>query len=445
MDIVQQVRQTILQKNLFNTNDTLLVAVSGGADSVVLCHILKELQYDFAIAHINFQLREVESNSDAAFVQELASTLQAPFFIHNANTITYASEKKLSIQVAAREIRYAFFASIINEATQKPFAKIITAHHANDVVETALMHFCKGTGIQGLKSIPIKNGNIVRPLLQCTRQSIEAYASQNNIAFVTDSSNVKNDYTRNYVRNIVMPLLQEQWPTITQNILNTVQYNTDAALLYEEIVQQKITKIVEPKGNELHIPILKLRKEKATATLLYQIVLPYGFASAQIPEIEKLYTANNSSYVASVSHKIIKNRNWLLIVPNHTIDAANIYIEKDSKEVQFVGGSLQLNETTNLQENTNQNIGQLNAAKLEYPLLLRPYKEGDYFYPLGMTKKKKLARFFIDQKLSATEKKQVWVLESNGKIVWVVGYRINDRYKVTEATKSICLLTFKRR
>jgi tRNA(Ile)-lysidine synthase len=445
MDALKIVQQTIQQQNLFTINNTLLVAVSGGADSTILCNILHQLGYTIAIAHVNFMLRGEASLADEAFVTQLANTLQVPLHVLQIDTKAYATEHKLSTQVAARQIRYNFFAKQINTTTQKPYTHIVTAHNANDVVETAMMHFCKGTGIQGLTSIPIKNGNIVRPLLHCSRMAVEEFAILQSIAFVTDSSNYESYYTRNFMRNEVLPLLQQKIPTVSSNISQTVQHCNDVALLYNEIVAQKIVKIAVVQNNELHIPILKLQKEKAFATILFEIVQRYGFESAQLPEILKLFTATNSSYIASATHRIIKNRSWLLIVPQVTTQAQHVYIDAATTHIAFANGEILIQQATTLQQHSNNNIAQLNAAKLEHPLLLRPIKEGDYFSPLGMTKKKKIARFLIDLKLSKPEKEKVWVLESNQKIVWVVGYRIDDRFKVNEHTQSICLLTFKGR
>ncbi len=443
MDIALQVKNTINKHHLFTTNNTILVACSGGADSVVLTVILHQLGYNVALAHVNFSLRAEQSDADAQFVTTLANSLNVPLHILKVDTKAYAAKHKLSTQVAAREIRYNFFVAQINASTKLPYDFIATAHNANDVIETALMHFCKGTGLKGLASIPIKNGNIVRPLMHCTRLQIEEFAANNKLSFVTDSSNNENYYTRNFVRNEVLPLLQTKFPTLINNITQTVQHSNDALLLYKEIIAQKIAKIVVPKNNEVHIPILKLQKEKAFATILYEIAKPFGFESTQLPELLKLINADSSSNVLSATYSMVKNRNWLLIIPKLTTIAQNVYIKNIDQTIEFENGTLTLQQIGKMEIIKDANIAQINANKLEFPLLLRKWKEGDYFYPLGMPKKKKVARFLIDLKLSKPEKENVWVVESNQKIIWVVGYRIDDRFKVNSTIESFCLFAFK--
>ena len=440
MPLQKLTSQYINLHNLCTVNHTVLLAVSGGVDSMVLLHILQSLGYSVAVAHCNYQLRGNASDADEALVTQYCKYNNITFFTKKMDTATYMAEHKIGLQEAARTLRYSWFATIINPTTNLPYQYIATAHHANDNVETVLMNICKGTGIAGLRGILPKQTNIIRPLLYATKAQIETYSTTHNIQYLTDASNVTNKYSRNYMRNQVLPLLAQQYPQIVNNIVQNIDRCTDIEHLYNEIVNNKIKKITEQKGNELHIPLLKLTKEKAYKTLLYEIVKPYNFTTTQLPEIIKLFTANNSSYITSTTHQIIKNRNWLIITTLTTTEANNIIIEANTNTINFALGKIEILTTHNLTVINDANTACIDAALLTFPLLLRPFRKGDYFYPLGLPKKKKIARFMIDIKLSKTQKENTWVLENNGLIIWVVGHRIDDRYKVTANTNAIYLL-----
>ncbi len=440
MPLQKLTSQYINQHNLCTVNHTVLLAISGGVDSMVLLHILQTLGYSVAVAHCNYQLRGNASDADEALVTQYCKENNITIFTKKMDTATYMAEHKIGLQEAARTLRYSWFATIINPTTNLPYQYIATAHHANDNVETVLMNICKGTGIAGLRGILPKQTNIIRPLLYATKAQIEAYSTTHNIQYLTDASNATNKYSRNYMRNQVLPLLAQQYPQIVNNIVQNIDRCTDIEHLYTEIVNNKIKKITEQKGNELHIPLLKLTKEKAYKTLLYEIVKPYNFTTNQLAEIIKLFKANNSSYITSTTHQIIKNRNWLIITTLTTTEANNIIIEANTNIINFALGKIEILTTHNLTVINDANTACIDAALLTFPLLLRPFRKGDYFYPLGLPKKKKIARFMIDNKLSKTQKENTWVLENNGLVIWVVGHRIDDRYKVTANTNAIYLL-----
>jgi tRNA(Ile)-lysidine synthase len=432
MNLAKELENFIITNHLFNKSDQLLVACSGGCDSVVLVHLLKQLLFKISIAHCNFQLRGAESDRDEAFVQNLAQELNIPFYVQKMDTKQYELEHKVNTQIAARELRYNWFATLQNANTNQPFTFILTAHHANDNIETVFMNFCKGTGINGMHGILPKNKNIIRPLLFAKRIDLENYAMQNAINFIQDSSNESSKYSRNFIRNEVVPLLQQKYPQIEDNINHNIEKFKEVEILYTEAIALKKKKIVAYKNNEIHIPIFKLVKEKAYRTVLYEIIRDYNFSSKQLIEVIKLMDAENSKYIHSTTHTIIKNRNWLIITPIVTEQSQHILIHQLDKKIVFENGMVVIeNKIANLIE-INNSIAQINPDKLEYPLVLRKWKDGDYFYPLGMMKKKKVSRFLIDLKLSKPEKDKVWILESNQKIIWVVGYRIDERYKVRD-------------
>ncbi|MDB5200201.1 MAG: tilS [Chitinophagaceae bacterium] len=439
MHLLQKFTEFIKKENLFQSKDKLLLAVSGGVDSVVLCELCKQGGYDFVIAHCNFQLRGEESKRDEEYVRELAKKNNVEIFVKRFETERYAEENKISIQVAARELRYEWFNSLINQSTNQPINYIVTAHHANDNIETLLINFFKGTGISGLRGILPKHGKIIRPLLFSKKEELLEFAKEHALKYVEDSSNASDKYTRNYFRNQLIPSIQKVFPQAEDNLLDSIERFRDIEILYQQSISVHKKKLLEKKGEEVHIPVLKLLKSEPLSTIIYEIIKDFGFTSNQTDEVIKLLNSDSGKYVQSASHRIIKNRKWLLISPADAAIAENILIEEKDKVIEYVSGKLKFEKstTTNSQLLTDNFIAMLDADEIIFPLLLRKWKQGDYFYPLGMNKKKKLSRFFIDQKLSLTEKENVWVLEMNKKIIWVVGKRIDDRFKITSNTKNI--------
>jgi tRNA(Ile)-lysidine synthase len=441
MNLLKNFIDFIKKENLFNSKDKLLLAVSGGVDSVVLCELCKQAGYDFVIAHCNFQLRGSESDRDEDFVRKLAETYAVDVFVKSFDTKKYAEENKLNIQVAARALRYDWFNEL---AAAKNIQHILTAHHANDNMETLLMNFFKGTGINGLKAVLPKHDHIIRPLLFAKKEELLAFTAGHKLAFVEDSSNASDKYTRNYFRNQLIPGLQKVFPQVEENLMNNIERFREIELLYNQATTLAKKKLLEPRGNEMHIPVLKLLKTEPLNTIIYEIIKDFGFTAHQTAETMTLLKSESGKYIQSSTHRIIKNRNWLIISPNQTIAADNIIIEEKDKQVEFKDGKLHLEllSTPNPKLQTPNHTAQLNADNIKFPMLLRKWKSGDYFYPLGMQKKKKLSRFFIDQKLSLTQKEKIWVIEMNKKIIWVVGLRIDDRFKITGETKTVLQVTW---
>ncbi len=432
--------QYISQENLFTPKDHLLVAVSGGVDSVVLCNLLYKAGYSFAIAHCNFQLRGDESGRDETFVRELAKKYNTPLYIKKFDTQTYAAQHKVSIQVAARELRYSWFKEVLqNELTAGANEKkyLVTAHHLDDNVETLLMNFFKGTGIAGLHGILPKKENIARPLLFLRKENIRKYALEENINWVEDSSNALDKYSRNYFRQQIIPLVENIFPEAFKNIADNINRFRDIETLYNDAIQRQKKKLLLPHGNEWQIPALKLQNTPAGKTVLYDILQSFNFTSAQTNDVWNLLQSESGKYVCSNSHRVLRNRSWLVISPLVSEEAQTILIEKPDKEIPYKKGIITFSHTNNISIKTCGDIAQLDASLITFPLLLRKWKQGDYFYPLGMKKKKKLSRFLIDQKISLTDKEKVWVLEMNKKIIWVIGMRIDDRFKITEKTKEV--------
>jgi tRNA(Ile)-lysidine synthase len=434
MDLRQRFQHYIHEHHLFTVNDTLLLAVSGGIDSVVLCELCKQAGYRFVIAHCNFTLRGEESERDANFVRDLAKGYDVPFYIKAFDTKDYATTNKLSIQEAARALRYAWFKEL-NKL-------VVTAHHLDDNIETMLMHFFRGTGIHGLRGMLPKQGAVVRPLLFAHKQELTYFAQEHTLVWVEDSSNQQDKYTRNYFRNQVIPLVHTMYPEVENNLAANLRRFSDMEMLCDQAMALHRKRLCEVRGNEIHIPALKLQKTEPLHTVTYEIIKDYGFSPAQTEEVLHLLNSESGRYVQSASHRIIRNRRWLIIAPLVTEQAQTLAIDEDEHTVVFDEKKLVIEELeTNKEMPTNPAVASLDKKELQFPLLLRKWKKGDYFYPLGMKKKKKLARFFIDQKLSLTDKEKVWVLESNKKIVWVVGMRIDERFKITDATRKVFRLS----
>lgn len=439
MSLTAQFSDYILQQHLFHSKDTLLLAVSGGVDSVVLCELCRRSGYDVAIAHCNFKLRGADSERDEAFVKQLSANYAVPFYVKQFDTTAIAAAQKKSIEETARNLRYAWFEEI---RAANNYTFIVTAHHANDNIETVLMNFFRGTGIKGLHGILPKQGKIVRPLLFAKKEMITAFAVANELAFVADYTNEQIDFTRNYFRNELIPAVQKVFPAAAENILNNIARLTEAEQLYNEAIALHKKQLLEVKGNEVHMPVLKLQQIRPLQTVLFEIIKAYGFTAHQTEEVMALLQSESGKYVQSATHRIIRNRKWLIIAPNKTTEAATILVEENDSVITFEEGLLHIAREAQQPATISQQpfTAALDAAGIQFPLLLRKWKQGDYFYPLGMQKKKKLSRFLIDQKLSIADKEKVWVLESNKKILWVVGMRIDDRFRITPATKNMLRL-----
>jgi len=455
MPLLRKFINNILQERLFQKNDNLIVAVSGGIDSVVLCELCCHAKFNFEIAHCNFQLRGDESERDEAFVNSLGEKYSVKVFIKKFETKKYAEERRISIQVSARELRYKWFDELlqvsdtngahnVSDIVHQTF--LLTAHHANDNAETLLMNFFKGTGIKGLHGILPKQERIVRPLLFAKKEEIVSFANEHNLKFVEDSSNLTEKYTRNYFRHTLIPSLQKVFPQVEKNLQDNIERFREIDTLYQQAIAYHKKKLLEYRGNELYIPVLKLLKATPLKTIVYEIIKEYGFTPHQTDDVLNLLKSETGKYISSPSHRIIKNRKWIVISPQNTVETLLIVIDENTKQIEFSNGKLTVEkiENNDLKIPVNNDIAMLDAKHVTFPLLLRKWKQGDYFYPLGMQKvtngkvgKKKLSRFFIDQKMSISEKENAWVIESDKRIIWVVGKRIDHRFRITPTTTNI--------
>jgi tRNA(Ile)-lysidine synthase len=423
-----------------------IVAISGGVDSVVLAFLCKEAGFNIALAHCNFQLRGAESDRDEALVRKLATTWQVPVSVNKVDLKTYAAQKKLSTQEAAREFRYDWFATLASASTSPCW--ILTAHQADDNAETVAMHFFRGTGLSGLTGIPPRNGAVLRPLLDLRRSEILQIAQDKELPFAEDSTNAQETYTRNFFRHTVLPAVEKVYPAVKENLFHSIERFTAIEALYRECVDRLRRTLLIKRGEDYRVSVRALRRYSGQA-LLYELFTPFGFSSGQLGEIEKLLKAKTGAQLSSATGttRLYRNRNFLLLTTRTTPSAstgATLYVESSPCSVSVGRGTIQLSDFAVHHDPppSSPYIAWIDASEVVFPLLIRRWRTGDYFYPLGMRKKKKLSRFFIDQKLSPADKEDVWVIESQERICWVVGMRIDDRFKITPKTRQALAIHF---
>lgn len=425
------------------SGEKLLLAVSGGVDSVVLCELCSMAGYSFLIAHCNFQLRGEESERDEQFVRSLGEKYNVDVLVRQFDTGEYAEKNKVSVQVAARELRYQWFKELIKE--DKKAGYLLTAHHADDNIETAMMNFFRGTGLHGLTGMPELADYIRRPLLGFPKKTVLEFARQHQLEYVEDSSNMSSRYTRNLFRNEIIPLIEKVYPEVKTNLQHNIARFKEIEQLYKLATGEMIKKLSRKKGNEIHIPIKQLLAYNNKA-IIFEIISAYGFSEKQVAEVIKLAESESGKYIQSPtsSYRIIKHRHWFIISSVQDTGAETIVINETEAGIRFVDGNLDIHTLPIGKFNLKSDaaLACLDKSTIQFPLLLRKWKQGDYFYPLGMKKKKKLSRFFIDQKLSKTVREKQWVVEMNKKIIWVVGMRIDERFKVNDRTKEVLELKF---
>ena len=413
----------------------ILIACSGGLDSVVLSRLFKELNYDISLAHCNFSLRGKESDEDENFVILLADKLSIPIFNKKFNTKAYKIKHKLSIQVAARQLRYQWFAEVCAEHS---FDYLATAHHLDDDLETFLINLSRGTGLKGLIGIPLINDKIIRPFLNFPRADILQYAKENNCPWREDSSNQTSDYLRNKLRIEVIPRLKE----VDHNLLNgfhqTQKYLNDSMALVNDYMTLIKNLVVSETEDGFEFDVLKLQDLPNTNALLYELLAPFGFTAWD--DLSDLLTAQSGKQIFSESHRILKNRKSLLLVENNFVHNKATYTIKESDTGIDTPINLKIERVDKILGYT-PSIVYLDVQKLSFPLQLRKWQEGDSFYPFGMKGKKKLSKFFKDEKLSLIAKEKTWVLSSGNQIVWIVGMRSDHRFKVENQTKKILKIT----
>lgn len=408
----------------------LLLAISGGIDSMVLMHLFQQLNYDIAIAHCNFQLRGKESDADEHYVKSEAEKFKISSFFIQFDTENYSKENRLSIQLAARKLRYDWFQELLSE---NQLDYLVTAHHLDDNVETFLINFIRGTGLEGLTGIPAQNGNIVRPMLPFSREEIENYAQANQIQWREDSSNASDKYFRNKLRHDIVPILKELNIGFLDSFQNTLHHLQQAESLVNDASKLVFEKVVEEKENQVEIhlkPLLQFENYKA---YLYQWLKEYRFSAWN--DIYDLVEAQSGKQVFSETHVLLKDREKLILTERKSIDKSEVFIIESLDSKVNIPLKLRFYKGVNIFE-THSNCIFVDESKLKFPLTIRKWQEGDYFYPSGMNGKKKLSKYFKDEKYSLLDKENQWLLCSENQIVWIIGKRADDRFKSKETTQN---------
>lgn len=424
--MLEQFKQHIAQKFPESFSGKTLLAVSGGVDSMVLLHLYHVLKLDFAVAHCNFQLRGIESDLDEKLVVDFCRKHNILCFVERFDTMQFVESRKVSIQIAARELRYSWFKQI---CIDHDYQFIATAHHLDDQAETFLINFTRGTGIDGLVGIPEKNENIIRPLLNFSREEILNYATQNGVAWREDQSNATTKYLRNKMRHLVLPVLKEENTEFLKSFQNTLNHLKQTQLLANDAVTFFENECVQINEDQLEIDLEKAQNFNNNKIYLLQVLKRFGFSS--IDEIEKICSSEAGKVLKNDQYTILKDRKKLIVFEEKFISNSIFYI-KSKDDVLNIPIFMNISEVEKEEFNSDKSAIFVNSNLLKWPLVLRRRQTGDFFQPFGMSGIKKVSKFFKDEKLSKIQKENTWILENgDGKIIWIVGLRADDRFKIT--------------
>lgn len=416
----------------FLENKKLLLATSGGLDSMIMAHLFHKLQYDVALVHCNFQLRGLESFGDQNFVQDYAEANEIPIFVTQFDTEAFAKDYKLSTQVAARDLRYNWFYELLETEN---YDYILTGHHADDNIETFLINLSRGTGLEGLVGIPEQNDKIIRPLLPFSREEIAKYANANGIKWREDSSNASDKYLRNKIRHDLVPLLKELNPQFISSFQKTQSFLQQSQQMVEDASIMVYQQVAKQDEDEIRFDLKQLKKLPNYRSYLYQWLNEFGFLAWD--DVYDLVDSQSGKQVFSPNFRLLKDRDFLILCPINTeIEVKDYFIAEDTKEVN-IPLNITFCKVSDISVGSNTTIF-VDQDKLQFPLVLSRWREGDYFQPFGMEgKSKKVSKLFKDEKLSLIEKENVWILWSGETIVWIVGVRQDERFRVSESTQNI--------
>lgn len=435
--MLEKLQQQLDTHFSFLKGKKLLLAVSGGIDSMVMCDLFRKIEGEKAIVHCNFQLRGAESFEDEQFIKAYADDNDLRVFITHFDTKAFADDYHLSTQVAARELRYNWFYELL--ATHD-FDFLLTAHHADDNLETFLINLSRGTGLDGLTGIPLQNEKVVRPLLHFTRDEIETYAEEHQLQWREDSSNATDKYLRNKIRHNVVPALKELNPDFLASFQKTLGYLQETQILAEDASIMVYQQVAQEANDEIHFNLKKLKQLPNYRSYLYQWLKEFGFTAWN--DIYNLAESQSGKQVFSPTHRLIKNREHFILSPLPCENKEQEFlIPENSRDVNFPL-NLSFCKTADISKTSNSVIF-VDEEKLHFPLVLRQWKEGDVFQPAGMDgHSKKVSKFFKDEKWSLTEKENCWILCSDNQIVWIVGNRQDERFKATQMTKQILQIAY---
>lgn len=418
----------------FLMENKFLIAISGGVDSVVLAYLCQRENLDFAFAHCNYQLRGEDSDQDEKFVRNLAKEFGVEVFVKRFETKKLVGSQEKSIQLLARELRYNWFQKLIKETA---YTYVLTAHHLNDNVETFFINTIRGTGLEGLTGIPEINQKIIRPLLQFSRQEIQDYAEKNDIDWREDASNSSDDYLRNRIRHHIVPFLEKENPDFLSAFSLTQNHLENSSTLIQDYCHHLKAEISFQKEGKTYFKIDKLKKIPHLNLVIYHLFSPYGFKA--FDDILSLLEAQSGKQVFSKNYRLLKDRDELILAKKQNKTEQVITINEDENVIDFPKGKIICEKVVKM-DCADNGMGYIAENKIKYPLQLRPWRSGDTFRPLGMKGHKKISDFLKDLKLSLFEKENIWVLLSEEKIVWVVGLRVDEAFKIEKDTKDILKL-----
>lgn len=441
---IKQFQEFIAQHQLFTEDSKILLAVSGGKDSVLMLHLFKAIGVNIGVAHCNFNLRADEAQRDENFVKMLAANFDIPFYVTHFETKKYAAQNKISTQMAARALRYNWFEEI---REQEGYHFTALAHHQNDTVETILINLTRGTGISGLHGILPKRGKLIRPLLFLNRNEINKIVEDERLDFVEDSSNLSTDYTRNKIRLKVIPQLQEINPQLEKTFVDNAARFAEMEQFLNLYIEELAEKNFKYRNGAIYIPLKFIAKLNPQKLLFFELLKPFGFTESGIEEILNHLHATSGTQFLSASHQLTIDRENAIITELHVNgEISNEVIHPNTTSVLFAKNSeISLSFSNQNQFEIDKDKAFIDADRLVFPLILRSWQQGDKFIPLGMTHFKKLSDFFIDEKLPLHLKNLTPILiNGNGDVVWIAGMRQDNRYKLTPATKKVAIFELKR-
>ena len=435
--MIQKFTAHINENFPFLKDKKLLIAISGGLDSVVLYHLLATLHFDIYLAHCNFNLRGKESDLDEEFVNNLSQKTSNQIFIKSFDTEKYSKENKLSTQIAARDLRYTWFQELAEEHN---FDFVLTAHHADDNLETFLINLTRGTGLEGFTGIPKINGNIVRPLLPFSREEILKYAKENNIDWREDASNASTKYTRNKIRHQVIPVLKEINPGLLSSFEKTLENLQESQQILEDRIDEVSLNIIETKGAVTKINIDKIQQLSNPKGYLYQLLKNHSFTEWN--DVYDLLSGQSGKQVFSKTHRLLKDRDFLMLTKKEVSPSIKESFEIAENQSEITQPIHLIFEEIQEKSTENKQTIYVDKDLLKYPLLVRKWQNGDYLYPTKMQGKKKLSKFFKDDKFSLLEKENTWLLcNADNEIIWVINHRQDRRFSTKPSTQSTLKIT----
>ena len=442
--MIDEFKKFIFENNIIKPGDRILLGVSGGIDSMVMAHLFHQLDFKIGIAHCNFSLRGSESDKDEELVSKFASDHNIPFYTTRFETKSFAKKNRLSVQMAARDLRYNWFEEI---RMKNGYDSISIAHNLNDNIETLLINLTRGTGLTGMTGMKPVSNRIIRPLLFATRQDILTYRNQHKIIFREDRSNADTVYTRNKIRHLVIPVLKEINPSIETTLNETAERFSGLNEIVSEYISQLKESISEEKDQFITFNISQLKTFLHNKAILFELFKPYGITNALLIGLMKVIEGETGGQIITDTHRIIKNRKEIIVSGEEIHEDVSYTIKNEQEFCIFPGISSARNVriTDTFEIPYDPHIACIDSQKVKFPMIIRKWKAGDYFYPLGMKQKKKLSDYFVDKKYSRFDKENIFILESDGKIVWIIGDRIDDRFKITGSTKKGLLIKSKRK